>query len=205
MASIAEQQARIAIFQNQMFSFARQADSLFRAVDSAKPEFVIVFDPAGVAKLDALQAQAQASVNAAYNAAYTGVVNGRPATYDDIVSLVRRLNTDLTAYAEWVDKANSSTITARIGSTLGATMAALAALVAGVGAGISNLAKIIPWLPAIAIGIFVVPPVIRLILAGRRGGTDAVLEESATGLERARDSFKSGAKKAALLATKAAI
>jgi hypothetical protein len=202
MASIAEQQARIAIFQNQMFAFARQADALFRAVDSAKPEFVIVFDPAGVAKLDALQAQAQAAVAAAYNAAYTGVVNGRNATYDDIVKLVQQLNTAITAYAQWVDKANSSTITALIGSTLGATLSALSALVAGVGAGISSLAKIIPYLPWIAVGIFVLPPVLRIIQAGRRGGADAALDESASRLERGRDSLKSGARNAALLAAK---
>lgn len=205
MASIAEQQARIAIFQNQMFSFARQADALFRAVDEAKPSYVIVFDPAAVAKLDALQARAKASVAAAYAAAYSGTVNGRTATYDDIVGLVRQLNTDITAYAEWVDKANASSLTATVGNALGATLSALSALVAGVGAGISAFGKVIPYLPWIALALFVVPPVIRIVQAGRRGGTGAALDETASRLESGRDRLKSGAKTAALLAAKTAI
>ena len=84
----------------------------------------------------------------------------------------------------------------------------LAEVVRGVVKFVAGVASSLTWIPWVLGGaamlFFVVPPVIKLIRAKRRGGTDALLEESEKLLESGKENIKSGAKKGALFAKNAA-
>ena len=137
---------------------------------------------------------------AALEIARSGFYNGVPMTLQSLpvamASVYKGLAEWLVKYAELVRRYNKG------GSSAWAGKAASG--IAGVAAGLWDFTTApFRWLKWGLIGVgvlFIAPPIIKIILAARKGGVDAALEESARAAEAGKSVVKSGAS----LATRAA-
>lgn len=156
----------------------------------------------------------QAKANLTFSIAkLDGVIAGRTldgqlVTGEAVNDLIQKISGDLRLLTETVQAWNAASPLGQIAAYLGklgdATIGAFNAL-ADFGLSLSSSASAIAkWLPWVILGAIALPPLIRIILAGRRGGTSAALEETAGQIETGRRKAGEAAGKAAKGAVTAA-
>ena len=184
---IQEQAARIAIFRSQMNQVVAEVTALFDAVDESKLTAIVSF---GTAKLErdlaATEKAARLSLARAQAAADTGFIGGVTATFDQIKELTIDMGNAVNAYAKAVDAWNKIFPS----ETLAPILASVRDAVKNVVTGVAGTVGLLRYLPYMIVGgavlFFVVPPLIRTIRAGRRGGADAALDVTAQEIDATR-------------------
>lgn len=182
---IQEQAARIAIFRAQMNQVVAEVEGLFNAVAESKG--FGVFIPANIDRaLSMTEKNAKLALARAQAAADTGFVNGVPATFDQIKEITLQLSTAVDEYTKAVDAWNAVSYSEYLVEGVQAVRSAMLGIVKGV----TGTVGLLRYLPYIIVGgailFFVVPPLLRTIRAGRRGGVDEALDVSAGQIEAAR-------------------
>ena len=140
--------------------------------------------------------------------------NGKQRTGRDLANIYVRMGKTLDYYRQALKLSKEANIWSSVKSFFAAIFNLIIDLLKTLGEVVAGLLKVIQGgatligaLPIILIGgailFLVVPPALKLIRAKRRGGTDALLEESERLLEAGKENVKSGVKKGALFAKKA--
>lgn len=189
---IQEQNAKIALFRSQMTHIVSQMEELFAAVNESRSSAAISIGTEKVER-DMVGAEmvAKRALKDAQDAADTGFVNGVPATFDDVKALTVRLGKAIDAYTKTVDAWNATFLTDQLVPLVNSVRESVTAIVQGV-AGTVGLARYLPYaLVGGAVLLFVVPPLLRLIRAGRQGGADAILDTGIDQLESGRRVLRS--------------
>jgi hypothetical protein len=194
MANDAISQAQLAQAQAGLNLVANKTLQLFAQVDAAKKTALISVGTDQLkADLDKTRQKAQAALEAAKNAVYTGTYKGKPLTKATYRQAVRDMVNAVNAYGavvkEWNDKFFASKV-------IEGTLDTLAKLLKAAKSAVDTASGLIQWLPWIAGVLILGPPLIRIGLAGKSGGTRAALRETGSALERGRSAVAAGARRA---------
>jgi hypothetical protein len=179
---------------SQLAPFVSQVDAINTALNNAKSLWSFSNDA------DITIASATTEMNNALDAAKTalktGVYSGRILNPEDLAKLMQRLVDGLRKLSLAVKQFNATSPSAMLTGILQSITTLISDIVTFLGGSISRfktLGNVILWGGVALAAIFVLPPILRTVLAYRKGGTDAALEAGASSLESGRDRIKSGA------------
>lgn len=130
----------------------------------------------------------------------TGTIDGSILTDDAVRSLVSSFEPQLqemqSAVVEWNKVAPLGGVLGTIDSLNRAVFGSMSAVFDLVGGGFSTLKTAAQWLPWVILAAIVVPPALRVIVAGRRKGFDAALDEAAERMDEGKRKVTDAAKAA---------
>lgn len=190
--------AEITVAQAQMNTFAGRVKALFKSADDAKKTAFIAFGTGDLEqRLTVTRDNVERDLVDMQRFVQRGVIANEAATRDGVAGLVRRTIADLDAYGKAVSDWNKIFPSEKLAGVLSNIGTAAADLLSGLGGLISTGAKALNWLPWIVGLIFLGPPLIKILLAAKSGGTEGALRETGGTLERGRASVTRGARNAA--------
>lgn len=150
-----------------------------------------------------------------WDAANNGMLAGRSVSPSQMITLLRLVKADIAQVQQRVELARQYTITKSLGRAvldvvgaiaerLNAAAQAVEAIIDALLNAVKATAAAINWLPILIVAAIAVPFVLRVFVAGKKGGTTAAFEAAAGQIERGRSAAWEGAKRAGGVAAKAA-
>lgn len=193
--------AQIATLKPRLYRIYEMATTLFNDIDNAKKTALVSW---GMDELQARLNMAQTRFATALDDLRLAIESGRYEGFVlrdiDVATLVTNIVSSATEYNTVIKEWNSNFPSTKLGELASQSGALLGEIVNTFQGLARSGVKVLSWLPWI-IGILLIgPPLIRIVLAGRRKGADAALEETGGALERGRKSAGSAARNAAAVA-----
>lgn len=193
-----------------IYAIYQKANLVFQKIEDAKesPLVVTTLGREKLVQVDAAKAEFQAVLATLKDFADTGLIDGVLPTLDQLGRVLSLLDTTSRNYQQLVSEWNDTLISNKINKFVASgvdeafrLMTSLRSTINSVtGTGIDFI-RYLPWILGV---IFLGPPLIRLIRAGRKGGTEAFLTETESTLQAGGESIKRGAIEAARAARQAA-
>lgn len=169
-------------------------------LDSSKSTFSLA-DSGGVETARLVAGQEFAILTTALN---TGAINGVRLTDASFKAQVGRLAGALKTYGKALEAWNARSPSAVLGDLSKGALGLASEVLSAVGSAAMLPGRIIMWSAVGIAAIFLLPPLLRTVLAFRKGGTNAALEEGTRSLESGRAAVTSAAKKTAELTARGA-
>lgn len=193
--------AQINALKPRLYRIYELSTQLFKDIDNAKKSALVTW---GTGELEAAlnndRAQFKYALDDLKTAIDTGIYEGYVLRDTDVATMIGKIISAAKSYTETIKRWNSIFPSTKLGEIAAKAQDLLAKIIgtfqdlasAGVGA--------LSWLPWV-IGILIIgPPLLKIVMAGRRGGVDSALEETQSSLVRSREAAASAARRAAAIA-----
>lgn len=177
------------------------AAAIIQGVESNKS----FFSTEDATALDTAKRQYEAVMADVRGIVRSGYYGSQAITTKNVSAIVKSVNKALadalTAYAAAVEKYNKGGTAAWAGRAA----SGLKDVAGSLGSALATPFRILKWALIGVAAIFILPPIIRIVQAGRSGGAGAAMDATASEAERAQSSVISAAKKGAGAAATLAI
>ena len=184
-----------AVFAKYALRFQQQLSQL----DASKSSFSL----SGSSEVDAARAVAGQEFSALTTALNTGAIGGVRLSDASFSAQVSRTASALKSYGTALDSWNAQSPSAVLGNLSKGALGLATEMLNAVTAPARFAKNVLIWGTVGIAAIFLLPPLLRTVLAFRKGGTNAALEEGTRALESGRGAVTSAAKKAAALTARA--